>query len=42
MHIEQETEKWLKAYMVERALTKKELLEASFYRLPYEPYKPVR
>lgn len=42
VRIEQETEKWLKAYMVERALTKKEILEASFYRLPYEPYKPVR
>jgi hypothetical protein len=42
VRIEQETEKWLKAYMVERALTKKETLEASFYRLPYEPYKPVR
>ena len=42
VRIERETEKWLKAHMVERALTKKEILEASFYRLPYESYKPVR
>jgi hypothetical protein len=40
--IERETEKFLKTYFVEQALKPRGVLEAAFYRLPYEPYKPVR
>jgi hypothetical protein len=40
--IDKETEKLLKASFVEQALKRKETLEASFYHLPFEPYKPVR
>jgi hypothetical protein len=42
VRIEKETEKFLKTSFVEQALKRKETLEASFYTLPFEPYKPVR
>jgi hypothetical protein len=42
VRIERETERDLKAFFKERALWSQERLEREFWRLPFEPYAPVR
>jgi hypothetical protein len=42
VRIERETYKGLMADFLERALERKDMLEARLYNLPYEPYRPLR
>lgn len=42
VRIERETEKDLKAFFKERALWSQERLEREFWKLPFEPFAPVR